>query len=74
MIKISNATQKDLICICGLCEHDPFDPKCLYNQIVDKKNPAEEEYKRIITLMKKEITANTNKAKTNGTSKKTKRK
>lgn len=75
MIKISNATQKDLICICGLCDHEPFDPKCLFNQIVDKKNPAEEEYKRIMTLMKKEIAANTKKVKTNEQTKsKTKRK
>lgn len=58
MVKISNETQRNLICICGLCEHDMFDPKCLYNQIVDKEDPREEEYKRIILLMKKEIMTN----------------
>lgn len=75
MVKISSATQKELICLCGLCDHEPFDPKCPYNMMVDKKNPSEEMHKRILTLMKKEILTNINSVKkANGQSKQTKRK
>lgn len=58
MIQISAKSQKDLICLCGLCDHDMFDTSCLYNQIVDKKNPSEELQKKILTLMRKEIALN----------------
>lgn len=68
MIKISSATQKELICLCGLCDHDYTNEKCPYYKMIDKPHPDEELYKRILFLMKKEITANTKsgKTKTNG--------
>lgn len=80
MIKISSATQKELVCLCGLCDHDCMDVKCPFNIMIDKKNPEEYMHKRVLFLMKKEIQANTNnsskKKTTNGTRKKqqTKRK
>lgn len=76
MIKISSATQKELICLCGLCDHDYTNAKCPYYKMVDKRNPDEEMLKRILFLMKKEIQSNVNKEKkkTNGTKKQNKSK
>lgn len=76
MIKISSATQKELVCLCGLCDHDCMDAKCPFNVMIDKKNPEEYMYKRVLFLMKKEIQSNVNKEKkkTNGTKKQNKSK
>ena len=60
MIKISSTTQKELVCLCGLCDHDCMDTKCPFNVMIDKKNPEEYMYKRVLFLMKKEIQANIN--------------
>ena len=62
MIKISSETQKELICLCGLCDHDCLDNGCLYNQLIDKPKPEEDLYKRIISLMRKEVARNINKS------------
>lgn len=72
-VKISNETQRDLICLCGLCSHDCMDKNCLFNIIIDKPNPEEELHKRILSLMKKEILLNTKKGKNGKTSPKDKR-
>lgn len=72
MIKISSETLKTLTCLCGICDCDPFDKNCAWVQHVDKPNPGEEQMRRIIVLMKKEIALNIKKAeakkvkKTNG--------
>lgn len=58
MIKISSETQNTLACLCGICDCDPFDKNCAWNQHVDKPNPGEEQMRRILVLMKKEITRN----------------
>lgn len=60
MIKISAATQKELVCLCGICDHDCMDVKCPFNIMIDKKSPEEYMYKRVMFLMKKEIQSNTN--------------
>lgn len=73
MIKISSTTQKELTCLCGLCEHSVLDEKCAYKQVIDKRDPNEELFKRIIALMRKEITRNVGKQTTTN-SKQNKRK
>lgn len=52
---ISKELDKKLICICGLCKHDIYDKTCLYNKILDKKEPGLEEYKIIKSLIEKEV-------------------
>lgn len=47
-IKITKAQEKQLDCICGLCEHTYLAEKCLYNKICDAENPALEQKKQIL--------------------------
>lgn len=52
---LSKTTDKELKCLCGLCDHEVFDKDCPYNQMIDKDNPDEELYKRICRLVAREV-------------------
>lgn len=54
-IKFSKDYISKLECIIGMCKHDMFDSKCLYNKIVDKKDVDKEIFNNINKIVEKEI-------------------
>ena len=44
MATLSKDTKNKLKCICELCNHDYTHKSCLFNKIVDSKNPEQEMY------------------------------
>ena len=54
-IKLSKDYISKLECIIGMCKHDMFDSKCLYNKIIDKKDVDKEIFNNINKIVEKEI-------------------
>lgn len=52
---LSKKSQDKLKCLCGLCKHTYNSSTCLYNKIVDTKNPEEKMYSEIKKILKEEI-------------------
>lgn len=48
VLKLTSEQEAKLNCICGCCDHDCMDSKCLYNKIIDKDSPEEEQKRAII--------------------------
>lgn len=51
---LSKKGQDKLKCICGLCKHTYKSSTCLYNKIIDSRNPDEKMYSEINKLFKEE--------------------
>jgi len=47
-LKLTSEQEAALDCICGGCDHDCMDKKCLYNKILDSPHPEETQKKLII--------------------------
>ena len=47
-LKLTKEQENKLDCICGLCDHDCIDKKCLYNKIVDEPYPEQKQKEYII--------------------------
>jgi len=48
VLKLTSKQEAELDCICGKCDHDCMDKKCLYNKICESLNPEEEQKKIIL--------------------------
>ena len=47
MATLSKDTRNKLKCICELCDHDYKSKVCLFNKIIDSKNPQQKMYDTI---------------------------
>ena len=48
VLKLTSSQEADLDCICGCCDHDCMDKKCLYSKILDSLHPEEKQKELII--------------------------
>lgn len=48
MLKLTSEQEADLDCICGCCDHDCMDKKCLYNKILDSLHPEQKQKELVI--------------------------
>lgn len=62
-MKISDRQEKELDCICGLCEHDCMDKDCAFNKIINAMSPEEAQKKKIKAWTLDVFRANTKKQK-----------
>ena len=56
MIKLSKVTQDELICLCGLCDHEPYDKNCHWVKMLDAPDPNLYQFKAISRIIKTETT------------------
>lgn len=54
-MKLSSKTETSLKCIVGLCNHTYENKTCLWNKVVDAKDPREQELKILRKLIQDEI-------------------
>lgn len=48
MLKLTSKQEADLDCICGRCDHDCMDKKCLYNKILDAPHPEDKQKELVL--------------------------
>lgn len=58
-MKLTKTQNAKLDCICGACEHDCMDKKCLFNKITESMHPEAVQKKYILDLMEEVLVANT---------------
>ncbi len=59
MIELTPTQEARLDCLCGLCNHDCIDSKCIWLKMLDKPNPQEELKKNLLALIEDVVKKNT---------------
>ncbi|MBQ9160918.1 MAG: hypothetical protein IJ122_06310 [Methanobrevibacter sp.] len=54
MATLSKNSREKLKCICEICEHDCLHKTCLFNKIVDSKNPGQKMYQELEKIILEE--------------------
>ena len=54
-LKLTSEQEAELDCICGRCEHDCMDKKCLYNKVLEDLHPEDKQRELILEWANKVV-------------------